>query len=352
MNVNKRKSNFELLRLVAMMMVITVHYIGWGGAANNTEIGEVNFFIAGILAVLSQVCVNCFYLISGYFLKTGENINWKKGIEFWCVVVFYSIIVPIILVLSGYLSKSDIKITNILFPIITNQYWFASIFLIIILVSPLVGKMILTLSEKQIRNLLIVLILFESFQPMFFHNATGEMGYGILHAITMVIIGNYIRRINFSFKKSWMGMVIYFISIGIGAFINIGWLIFFGERNKIILDYNSPVVIIASVALFVFFKQLKFQNTIVNKISPYIFAVYLINDNSYMRSVVYTDILHSDNFYHNEYFVIHYILSVFSFMLIGFVVDIIREKIFKLLNINGIAEELYGRFNGNYIDEK
>jgi len=340
--VVERKSNFDLLRIVAMIMVITIHYVGWGGSANNTKIGEANFFIAGILAVLSQVGVNCFYLISGYFLKEGQNINWKKGVCFWGQILFYSVTVPIILALLGYIKLDLITTIKTFLPIITNQYWFASIFIVVILISPLLSLMTNKLTNKQLRNLLIVVFFIDSIQPMFFHNAIGEDGYGLVHAIFMILIGNYIRKVDFSIKNKWIGLLIYFSGIGLGSVINIGWLVYFGERNKIILDYNSPFVIISSIYLFVFFKQLNFKNVFVSKIAPYIFAVYLVNDNNYMRNIVYKDILKCDMFYHSEYFIIHYIVSVFLFMVIGISIDFMRKRLGKLLNIH----KLRGVFNG------
>ena len=39
MRVEKnRQSNFELLRIIAILMVVTVHYVGHGGALKQTEV--------------------------------------------------------------------------------------------------------------------------------------------------------------------------------------------------------------------------------------------------------------------------------------------------------------------------
>ena len=41
---NIRKSNFELLRIVCMIMIVTLHTLGHGGALNNTNVFSANFF--------------------------------------------------------------------------------------------------------------------------------------------------------------------------------------------------------------------------------------------------------------------------------------------------------------------
>ena len=41
----KRKANIELLRLIAMMMVVTNHYIGRGHILENVQIKNLFFFV-------------------------------------------------------------------------------------------------------------------------------------------------------------------------------------------------------------------------------------------------------------------------------------------------------------------
>lgn len=52
-----------------MWGVLTCHYVGWGGLANNTGLADFNFYIAAILGVVSQISVNLFYLITGFLWK-------------------------------------------------------------------------------------------------------------------------------------------------------------------------------------------------------------------------------------------------------------------------------------------
>ena len=41
----KRKANIELLRLIAMMMVVTIHYIGRGHILENVQIKNLILFV-------------------------------------------------------------------------------------------------------------------------------------------------------------------------------------------------------------------------------------------------------------------------------------------------------------------
>ena len=329
-NQRTRFGNLDLLRFVAMWGVLTVHYIGWGGAASNTTTSDFNFYIAAILGVVSQVSVNIFYLISGYFLESNKEFCLKKTVSFYVKVLFYSVFVPFVLLLLGYISFSK-NLLKSFFPVLTNQYWFATIYLFLMLLMPFLNILFKNCTKKQFGIFLIVIFFFDSVQPMFFHNAIAEIGYDITHAIFMVSLGHFIRRSEFSLSKI-KAFLLCAASVAIGAGINFGWLLATGDRNRIILDYNSPFIIVASCMVFLFFLSIKQEGKgIFTKISPYVFAVYLVNDNPYMRAVVYEKILHCSDFYYSGYFILHYVLSCLFFFVIGLLVDFLYENVAKWL---------------------
>lgn len=69
-----RTANMDLLRIVCMMMVVSMHYFGWGGingsAANLTPL---NFLSSASISVFCRVAVNCFFMLSGFFLTVCEG---------------------------------------------------------------------------------------------------------------------------------------------------------------------------------------------------------------------------------------------------------------------------------------
>jgi surface polysaccharide O-acyltransferase-like enzyme len=199
-NTKKRFGNLDLLRFVAMWGVITIHYIGWGGIANHATTSDFNFYIAAVLGIVSQVSVNIFYIISGYFLEANQEFRWKKSIAFYGKVLFYSVFVPLVLLLCGYITF-DKAFMKSFFPITTNQYWFATIYLFLMLLLPFLNILFRNCTDKQLSIFLVVVFIFNSVQPMFFHNAIGETGYGITHAVFMVSLGYWIKRTNFTLSK-------------------------------------------------------------------------------------------------------------------------------------------------------
>ena len=74
MEKTARNSNIELLRIILMFMVILLHFNNseMGGAFNYAENKPLNSFILYFLESLSICAVNCFMIISGYFLAYNK----------------------------------------------------------------------------------------------------------------------------------------------------------------------------------------------------------------------------------------------------------------------------------------
>ena len=90
----ERLSNFELLRIIAMIFIVLHHYTYYGNlisASNNI----INKYIAVFIIVLGKVGVNIFILITGYF-QINQKFKFKKVIFLILQVYFYSIVLYII----------------------------------------------------------------------------------------------------------------------------------------------------------------------------------------------------------------------------------------------------------------
>lgn len=88
-----RQSNFELLRIVLMLLVLLIHYVpvrmrDMGGDARYTN--DWLWDVVNLeLKSLSIVCVNCFVLISGYWgikLKLNSFLNLLFQMTYWSAV--------------------------------------------------------------------------------------------------------------------------------------------------------------------------------------------------------------------------------------------------------------------------
>ena len=92
-NTKPRQLNMEILRIVAMLMIITLHYLDKGGVLKEFTLKMgLNRELAWIIEALCMGSVNIYVLISGYFLSKSE-FKFKKVILLWAQILCYSWII-------------------------------------------------------------------------------------------------------------------------------------------------------------------------------------------------------------------------------------------------------------------
>lgn len=308
-----------------------MHSLCWlGGAASASNITFFNLAFTGGIAVACNCAVNCFYMISGYYITGNETfaICKKRIKKVWIPTVIYSVCIPLLLVMSGEITLNTKQIVYLFLPVMSNQYWFVTVFIAVTLLLPYLGRLLSKLDKKELLHLVTVLVFLNCIQPLLGCNAFANIGYGILHAMTMYVIGHTIKRYQVKIKSIYCILIFSICVIAIGA-ITIISLKYTGDRVRTIADYNSPVMVLQSIAFFLFFTNLKIKRIHFSKLSPYIFGIYLLNDNMYAREFLWQKIFHCQDFYDNHLLPLHLIMTVIVFVIITLVVEYLRINIWK-----------------------
>lgn len=106
--------------------------------------------------IATCAAVNCYAMASGYLLFKSK-CEFKKLVSLWCQVEFYSVVLFIVLGI-----KSDVGIKEMissLFPVLRNQYWYFTAYIVVFLLAPFINKMLLSLSDYEWKKLLLVLFI-------------------------------------------------------------------------------------------------------------------------------------------------------------------------------------------------
>ncbi len=324
----KRFESLDLLRLISMWFIVCIHYIGWGGAASASEIPLLNYALSGGIAVGCNCAVNCFYLISGFFISKNENLSRSKGkiLKVWTPTFIYSVLIPLLLLLIGKASFGGKQIVGFFFPVMTNQYWFSTVFIIMTALLPFIAKLLHNLDNKMLIVFMAILIFVDSIQPLGV-NAFANIGYGLIHALTMYVIGFTIRRTDFKIKKIWCALV--FVGcVGFIALVTVLSIRFTGDRNRTIADYNSLIVIVQAVALFLFFLQCKVTWKF-SRIAPYVFGVYLLHENQWARTFLWDTLLQTPKYHSSNLMIVHWLLSTVIIVGIALFIEFLRISLGK-----------------------
>ena len=100
----KRQANFELLRMTAMLMVVAMHFLSHtgGGGSQAGQMPGAKGTAAVLVESFCIVAVNVYVLISGYFLSES-GFSLKRLLRLLFQVLFYTLLIPPVLVLAGVL---------------------------------------------------------------------------------------------------------------------------------------------------------------------------------------------------------------------------------------------------------
>lgn len=300
--IKKRESNFELLRIISMLMIVTLHLLSNEGILS-CEVLSREYLFGWSLESLFIVASNIYVLISGYFL-INSHFSFKKVIKIWLSVLVYSYGISFILYFfkdALCLTYSNANIKLCLFPVTLGEYWFVTCYLLLFIISPFLNVLVKNLKKEEFRNMLLILtivfVLLKFFLPeTYTFDKTG--GYGIIWFIILYLFSGYIRlHYNLNLNK-YVYLFGWFICSVLTFFIKV----VFEEYNNPLLqsysnaayNYNAPLVLLASLCLFLFFKEIRIKNEtaskFINKIATASFGVYLIHEQFFARTALWNSI--------------------------------------------------------------
>lgn len=290
----KRMANFELLRCIAMMMVVVLHFLGKGGvlAPLNSPSMQGFEYLAWVLESLCIVAVNVYMLISGYFL-VESSFSWKKLLRLWLQVFLYSAGIGVVSYLTGYRPEGGYSIyylARLLFPITKNHYWFMTAYFYMMLFAPFLAAGVKKLNKKQFQTLLILLLVafsgMKSILPM--NLETDRQGYDVIWYLCVFLTAAYIRLYGIPFfKNKTRSFGMYFICCGAIFAVSFALRAVYLRTGKgldilsFCYHYNHILVLAAAVALFYGFSHMNIKegafSRIVCAVSPLTLGVYLLH---------------------------------------------------------------------------
>lgn len=324
----KRESNFELLRIILIIMILTLHYLNanMGGALSTKNIPDThfNYYLARLLESLCIIAVNCFILITGFFMYKRDKVKIGKILNLDFIFIFYNILiygVSIAFHITEFDEKSLIQFGN---TFIQGGGWFIIIYTILYLLIPYINLVIKHINKKQFKILLIILLIAFSIWPTFLSNTTvKDCGYGIIQFAMMYLIGAYIAK----YKKNQKNIFVY-----IGIYLLMASITCLNSIKNIYIgtfSYNSIFNVIGSVSLFLVFSKIKLNSKLVDSIAKHTLGIYIIHVNSFIMKYIWQYIFHSNDFYTRKLFIVNLGISVITTFLVCLLIDIVREKLFK-----------------------
>lgn len=293
-HINKRESGIELLRIIAALFVIVLHYCNGdlGEALNYVAKGSINEYSLFFFRSLSACAVNVFIVISGYYLCYTNKRTWDKPIYLILQLILFRLLYYIV---TSYLLGNAITLRMVLIQFLPKNY-FVVLYLALYIISPYVNMAILQLNKIQYVKLLMVVVLLFSIWPLIIDvlssyfgisdfglstiGAWGSQhGYTLVNFILLYIIGAYLRLYvdmdHVPFNKAIIHVIICVLGVFFWSLFEIK-IMLLPEANCA-LAYNNPFVIVMAASLFVIFKKIDISCSWINNLAGAAFTCYLIH---------------------------------------------------------------------------
>ncbi len=270
----ERESNFELFRIICMLMIILRHFIihpnGGNSILATSESGM-------LLDSLCYVGVNCFVLISGWF---KIRFTWKGLLNLYIICAFYSALNYLFHIIDTGSSFGRSFVYATLFPFSHSTWWFINAYLILYFCAPLINLALKSINGKEdlmiLGLLTIINVYFGNIRqaPLF-----NDSGYNGSHLIYIYWLGACLKKYTnqeWVQRSRWPLLVCYvFFSICLLFATLFKKRIDFEWLN---IGYNNPLTLLASCSLFLFASSFHFKSKSVNYLAQSTLALYLIQE--------------------------------------------------------------------------
>lgn len=275
-------SSIELLRIIAMFMILMHHFIVHNGYdVLKLPLGPERIFFQLVMAGGGKVGVVIFFSISAWFFLDREQTIKFNLRRVWIMereLLFWSLIL-----LASYLAfdRADLGMKLMVksfVPLSMNVWWYATAYAIFLALLPFLSKGLKALGREYhlaLATTVLVIWGLTSFIPGMVGISDGFFGFIYL----FILISAYKWHLQpLSNKQTWILTLVGvgFVLLYTAASTVLG---LFGINKGIFItgDWKLPVVTIG-FGMFLLFDRVTFHSRVINRIAQSAFAVYLITD--------------------------------------------------------------------------
>ena len=186
-----RQSNFELLRIIAMFMILVVHADFW--LLGLATLAEFHAAPAGtwtriLIESASIGCVNIFILISGWF---SIRVSVRGFCSFLFQCAFFLLGFYLLMIIAGQEQPGLRQLAPYL--CFTKANWFIKAYIGLYILAPMLN---LFAEKATKRQLALTLLAFYSFQTLYGWTNSAvfvEQGYSTFSFIGLYLLARYLK---------------------------------------------------------------------------------------------------------------------------------------------------------------
>lgn len=351
---NQRLTNIELLRIIAMVIIIA-HHLAYHSGFDFIGEGRITINRLWIKWLESggKIGVDIFVLITGFFLVKSNAVKTKKVVKMWLQVLTWSVTFYVVFILTGIETFSIRTLFENCLPIIHGKWWFASCYFMLYLLSPFISKLLNTMEKKEYISLLVFLGICWCGIPTIIGQTVESND--LLWFIFLYSVGGYIRLYDIKTNHTgiqliWYSMIVWIVTFFI-SFISpylVSKIPLLNCFKNLFGPQSVPTVVI-SILLFLGFKTLDIKyNRIINSLASATFGIYLIHDNSYVRPFIWKNVFQNSVIATNSIVIMSSIMEIIVVFFICSILELIRIRIIEkvyMQTINSTSQIIDSKIN-------
>ncbi len=287
--MKERKIYIDWLRVFACLSVILIHVF----TTARTDFplhSDMQETISKVFQNLFHFAVPVFFMITGYlFLSKDGEMSFanffKKYVVKYIIAIFtfgygYAILEEIFNK-NNELTVPIVALINTLQGKTWAHMWYLYALVGVMLLMPII-KRLKEHRESNVKYIGIILLVSSFIVPLIETFFDVKIGFDLIIKspyLLYAIIGYYLGNSKLELKpgKYIIGLVLSAVIIVLIEIINIFCPNMYTEKLSSLGNYDSLIVLVLSICIFVLFKKIKFNNKIISFISNNTYGIYLIH---------------------------------------------------------------------------
>ena len=357
----ERNYGIDLLRIVSMYMVVLLHVLMHGGVLQKNGGLSGQYLLSWFLEYSARCAVNVFALISGY-VGIRSKYRVTNIVVLWLQVFLYSFGIAVFAAILRPDFCSGTDLIGYFFPVLTKKYWYFSAYVCLFLFMPLLNKGVNALGKRSLRRIVIAVILVFSVVASVARETSNNpfalnRGFSGLWLMVLYVVGAYIGKYGMWKKVPqpallciWLGCAAVTVGIRIAVRQISAKLTGTAYDIGFIIDYISPLLVLESIALLLFFARLncgRIAKKLIVFFAPAAFGAYIIH----RHPIIWEHLLQKRFSFMVDFsplaLVAASLLSAFGIFVGCILIDLLRVQLFKLLKVKqrcrALEEKLFGK---------
>ncbi|MGG7076172.1 acyltransferase family protein [Bifidobacterium sp. YIT 13610] len=330
----QRNSSIELLRIIAMFMILAHHSIVHNGYdVLKLPLGPERIFLQLVMQGGGKVGVVIFFSISAWFFLDREQTIKSNLKRVWIMereLLFWSLILVTFYLVFDRADLSMKLMVKSVMPLSMGLWWYATAYAIFLALLPFLAKGLKTLGrEYHLALAATVLVIWglTSFIPG--AQSLTDNVFGFIYVFILISAYKW-HMMPFTTKQVWL-----MTGIGLGFFLLYtaasATLSLIGHDMGIFItgSWKLPVVMVG-FGMFLLFDRVTFHNRVINRIAQSAFAVYLITDYTASEKLLWVQLFNLQNLYQQPLAILQILGILLAIYAICTLLDFIRQALFAV----------------------